>query len=58
MKVYVITCPNLGWDCVVGVLKAKNFNSEAEAKQWYLESNDIDLEYLDDYICELYKVEA
>lgn len=58
MHVYVITNPELGWDCVVGVLKAENFNSENEAKQWYLESNNIDLDYLDGYICELHKVQS
>lgn len=50
MKVYVITNPELGWDCVVAVLKAKPFTSGKEAIQWYLESNDISLEYLNDYI--------
>ena len=58
MHVYVITCPNLGWDCVVGVLKAKNFNSEDEAKQWYLEDNDIDLEFLDEYVVHYHKVQS
>ena len=58
MHVYVITCPNLGWGCVVGVLKAKNFNSEDEAKQWYLEDNDIDLEHLDEYVVHYHKVQS
>ena len=58
MHVYVITLPELGWNCVVGVLKAENFNSKDEARQWYLESNGIDLDYLNDYTCELHKVQS
>lgn len=58
MKVYVITSPQLGWDCVVAVLKAKNFNSEEEAIQWYLESNDISLDCLEDYVAHYHEVEA
>ena len=58
MKVYVITSPQLGWDCVVAVLKAKNFNSGEEAIQWYLESEDISLDYLEDYVAHYHRVEA
>ena len=37
---------------------AKKINSEEEAIQWYLESNDISLDYLADYVAHYHEVEA
>ena len=51
MEVYVITNPELGWDCVCAVVKAK---SEEEALDKFRKSfEDYDLEYdeeFDNYI--------
>lgn len=58
MHVYVITNPASGWDCVCGVVKAKNFSNEQEALQWWLESMDISLDYQDDYIAHYEAVEG
>ena len=36
MHVYVITNPELGWDCVCGVIKATSSMTEAEAIKAHL----------------------
>lgn len=40
MKVYVITNPELGWDCVCGVVEADKDMSEDEAITKHLKSWD------------------
>lgn len=34
MKVYVITCPELGWDCVVGVFDVSKVSVEELLKRF------------------------
>lgn len=38
---YVVTRPDLGWDCVVGLYRA---NSESEVHEYLCEEKDITLE--------------
>lgn len=65
MHVYVITNPELGWDCVVGVVKATADMTEEDAvtkhlKAWDNYSDDDIAEILNDgsYIAHCHKVEA
>jgi hypothetical protein len=37
-KVFVVTCPELGWDCVVGVF-AKDIVSENDLREQFPESS-------------------
>jgi len=55
--VYVITKPDLGWDCVVAVMSAKAYATEKEAIKAYLEDNDISLKYTEDYIAHYEEVQ-
>lgn len=40
-SIFVVTNPELGWDCVVGVYKA---NSEEEVADYFVKNRDIKLE--------------
>jgi len=50
MAIFVVTCPEAGWDCVCGVYEA---NSEKEvAEQYYAENNVDDIESAENWMDE------
>jgi len=44
--IFVVTLPDLGWDCVVGIYEA---DSEQQIEE-YLISDGVDKEYIKEYV--------
>lgn len=48
-QVYVVTCPQLGWDCVIGVYSFYSVKLAELEKQY---------PYSDGYVIQIYSIEA